>query len=201
MIADTANDVINWLTSDAIDWLDWDWDWANFWPELIAGVATFALGLLVAWYFFIRGLQEDRQKETEGFRNIARAVRSDLLDARNSLLKLKVQVDAGAEVDRVDAIPLLWELAKPELVYAFASRGLQREIHVAFTWYKRSVEAVKKYKDEKEAGNLKDATQSSAIYRITGGLAQIDHAITRVTLTAKLPPSAVPSYPDLTPRA
>ena len=175
------------VAGDAVGWIKWDWSWSNFWAEFVAGLATFALGLIAAWFFFFREIQAGRQKDFELFQNLAREVRADLEDARSALLHWRQQTNSGDALDQVAEIPLTWVLGDAYVRLIFATHALQRDTQTAVTWYKRAVEVARVWNEEYSAGKVTDETRSAAAVRIGGAIPFIETAIERLSEVAKLP--------------
>ena len=169
----------------SVDWLQWDW--AAFWPDLSAGILTFALGIVAAYFLLRYELRANRRMQFEEFQTLANEVYKDFADLGPILQAWRDQV-AAKQVITLDTRHLTWELDELNLRHAFSSYGVQHTTQQAVTWYRSAVEIARQWNIELNAGIVTESTHREAIIRLPAAEAKLLTAMERLREVANITP-------------
>jgi len=175
-----------WFTSEMGPMQDHSvlsWEWASFWTQLAAGVITFGLGVLAAYFLLRHELSETRRADQSEFRNLAGEVCSELDELEIILTTWLGQIKARKTITPIDPPNLTWNIDPGQLRFAFARRGVQRLTQAAVDWFNSSVEIARVWNVE-QSSKLSDDTERRAITVVSGAIERVRTARAAITSAA-----------------
>lgn len=172
--------------AQSVAWLDWQWTWEAFWPELIAGLITFGIGIPLAFLLIRHQLGLARTREFEQFQTLAKEVRDDFVQVERTLGFWSHQVRRDEIIEPIDPPTLTWEIDESQLRFVFASNGVHHVTERAVKWFQNAVDVARKWNEERAIGPVSDGTARRASFRIEGTLVQLRAAIRDLESAAKL---------------
>lgn len=164
----------------------WAWDWATFWPELVAGLITFAVGIPLALFLFWLQQNAGRQKDFKEFQTLAREIRDDFTELKSMLEGWPELVVARRPIVPIDPKPLTWQMDGGLVKAMFASRGVQLKTQQAVDWCVSTVDSARGWNLDLEAGTIDDRVTRKLTLQVQGSIAKLGAAIEELESTAKL---------------
>lgn len=165
------------------------WEWAAFWPELVAGLITFSLGVWLAFRLLRRELELGAKGKFEEFQMIARQVSDDLEHAEEALPSWNADMERGSMIGDVDPAPLTWDIVEGPLRSRFVEHKVHVSTQLAISWFRRAEKLAREWNGEVSAGKLSEVTRRTAVSHMPAALQRVRQGKKELDEAAKLAPS------------
>ena len=164
--------------------IEWRWDWSAFWPQLLAGLVTFFLGVVVTVILLRVESWLDARREFRRFQELARQVLKDLRDIERVVQAWSKQAEKSERLEEDDIVVLTWEVT--DVRAPFAARGVHLSIQVALNYFQEARRLAKVWNEERKSGALNEETRRRAQQAVAGTSVYVQKAIDEIEVEGRL---------------